>query len=239
MEAPKIEVKTRTATGKRDLKAIREQGLVPGVLYGPKKENQHVEIPRLDLEQLYEAAGESTIVDVIVDGGTPEKVLISEYQVDPLTRAPIHVDFHMIDMDKEISAEIDLVFQGIAPAVKELGGTLLKTRDTVEITCLPQYLVSEIIVDISILSTFDDIIRVKDLVVPEGITIENADKISIAKVQAPRTEEEMAALDEEVTADVDAVEVEGAEDEEGEEGDEGTEAPEKGEASDEEKKEGE
>ncbi len=99
-----------------------------------------------------------------------------------------------------------------------MGGTLIQALEEVEVTALPDKLVSEIEVDIAKLATFDDVIHVSDIVVPEGIEIKNEGETAVASVQEPRSEEELAALNEAVDFDVSKVEVlkEKKESEEGE-----------------------
>jgi len=243
MEAPTLQVETRTETGSKALPAIREEGKVPGVMYGPGKEHSVIKVDSLTLQKLYDQVGESLLVDVVVDGKDPIKALISDMQIDPLSREPIHVDFYLVDMTKKIQTDVDLEFVGVSAAIKNLGGTLLRVRDSIEIEALPDKLIGSIVIDISQLETFEDMIRIKDLDIPEGIEVLDGENLMVAKIEAPRTEEEMAALDEEITDDLEGVEVEGAKDEEGEEGAEGVEgeedaeAPKEGESKEESKEE--
>ena len=109
-----------------------------------------------------EEAGRSVLIDLEIDG-EKRKVLIHDFQKHPLTNRFIHIDFYQVKMDEEIEANVEIVFVGEAPAVKELGGVLLKTMDEVLVRCLPADLPKEIKVDLSTLKTFDDRIFVKDL----------------------------------------------------------------------------
>lgn len=213
-----LDVKTRA--GKAE--AIRTAGEIPGVVYGgDRAEATSISVSGSEFIRLYNEAGESTLIDFSVDGGAPVKVLVQSVQMDPVKNVPVHVDFRQINMNKPMEVDVELNFVGEAPAVKELAGTLNKTMDTVTVTCLPKDLVSEIAVDLSVLKTFDDVIRVKDLVAPAGITIETDPEQTVANVAPPLSEEEIKAM-EEVSAPVDlsAIEVEkkGKTEEEGAEG---------------------
>jgi large subunit ribosomal protein L25 len=94
-----------------------------------------------------------------------------------------------------------------APAVKELGGTLMKPLVTLAVKCLPKDLVNTIDVDLSTLHTFDDVIRVSDLVLPPGITALEESDTTIAKVAPPLTEEEIKAMDEATAPSVADIEI--------------------------------
>ena len=96
---------------------------------------------------------------------------------------------------------------GESQAIKVGGGTLIQSLEELEVFALPDKLVSELEVDISKLITFDDTLHVSDIVVPEGIEVRDAADTAVASVQAPRSEEELAALNEAVDFDVTKVEV--------------------------------
>lgn len=205
MQHARIEAKTREIRG-RKTSALRADGLVPAVMYGFETEPKNIELDRNAFVKVYAQAGESTVVDLEIDGKS-HPVLIAEIQRDPLTDFITHADFRRVDPKRKIEANIPLKLIGMAPAVKELGGTLLQTLEEVEVMSLPDALVHEIEVDVAKLATFDDVIRVKDLVVPAGIEIKSDLEQAVASVQPPRSEEEMAALDSAVDADVSKVEV--------------------------------
>ena len=214
-----IEVQKREVTG-RKVGALRREGFVPGVVYGSGAESQSISIDQKIFEKLYDQAGESSLIDLAVDGQKPLKVLIQEVQMDPIYGRPIHVDFREVRMDQKITAEVELNFVGEAPAVKEAGGTLIKNFDSLEIECLPGALVSEFVVDLSKLKTFDDVIRVSDLDIPEGIRVLQDEKRTIAVVAPPLSEKELEELEKAPEAEVGEVEVaeKGKAAEEGEEG---------------------
>jgi len=189
-----LNVKTRTVTGK-GVKNLRKQNLIPAVIYGKDTPPKNLVVEYLPFSRLYEKAGENTIIDLKIDEESPVKVLIQDVQIDPLTGRFFHVDFHQIKMTEKIRVESLLKFVGEAPAVKELGGTLVKSIDKIEIECLPQDLVHEIEVDISSLKTFEDIIHIKDLKIPAGIKVLADANAAVATVEAPLTEEELKELE--------------------------------------------
>lgn len=207
--------------GKEKIELLRQDGFIPAVVYGPDRAALALTIPAPEFKKLYTAAGVSTLIDLQVEGEkAPNKVLIQEVQTDPLRGDVIHVDFRQINMAETMEAEVELSFVGDAPAVKGLGGTLIKPRAHVKIKCLPNDLVSSITVDLTALATFEDSIHVKDISVPQGITILDAGDSLVAKVAPPLTEEQLKAMEETGPKSVEEVEVEkkGKKEEEGEEG---------------------
>jgi large subunit ribosomal protein L25 len=205
MQHARIEAQTRDTHG-RKTNILRSEGKVPAVMYGFETEPKNIVLDRNAFMKVYAQSGESTVVDLEIDGAK-HPVLIAEIQRDPLTDFITHADFRRVDPKRKIEAKIPLKLVGVPAAVKELGGTLLQTLEEIEVMSLPDALVHEIEVDATKLVTFDDVIRVKDIVVPEGIEVKSDLEQAVASVQPPRSEEEMAALDAAVDADVSKVEV--------------------------------
>jgi large subunit ribosomal protein L25 len=196
-----ISAATRTALRKRS-KDITQTGHVPAVMYGHGIEPKTIQVGRSDFSKVYRAAGTSSLIDLALDGGSPVKVLIQEVQVHPISLEPAHVDFNQIRMDQELTVDVPLIFTGESAAVKGLAGTLVTSKDTISVKCLPADLPHEILVDLSVLATFEDAITIGSLVVPKGVEIlDSADDV-IANVQRPLTEEELKKL-EEASAPVD------------------------------------
>jgi len=202
-----LNVKSREITG-RKVNSLRAEGLIPGVVYGHGVKNQNIVIGERELETIYDEAGESSLIDLVVDGAKPIKVMIKEIQREPIHERPIHVDLREVRMDEKITAEVDLKFVGEAPAVKALGGTLIKNFDFLEIECLPKDLISEIEVDLSKLATFDDDIRIRDLTIPESVKVFQDPNRTIAVVAPPMTEEEIKELEKAPEGSVEDVKVE-------------------------------
>ena len=200
-----LQASTRELTG-RKTNALRAEGKVPAVVYVTDTEPQNIVVDRNTFIKMYKTAGESSIVELEVDGKISLHVLIQDYQQDALTDDVTHIDFRSIDMNKVIDAVVDLVLVGESAAVKALGGTLVHSRDSVTIHCLPSQLVRDFKVDLSKLVTFDDVFRISDLDVPEGVTVVDDANLTIAVVTPPRTEAEMAALEDAVEENIGAVE---------------------------------
>ena len=194
-ESMTISAENRTETRKA-VRALRKEGKLPAVLYGHGVKNKVLVIDARDFETVYKAKAGSSLIDLKTDDQKPVKVIIQDVQRDAVSGVIEHVDFHQVRMTEKISAEVELNFVGVSKAVKESGGVLVKSFNTLKIECLPQDLVHVIDVDISALETFDDNVRVSDVSLPQGITVKaNADEVVVG-VQAPRSEEELKALEE-------------------------------------------
>ncbi|MGB3988084.1 MAG: 50S ribosomal protein L25 [Minisyncoccales bacterium] len=193
----------------------RNKESIPGVLYGPGMENIVLEVDSKEFMKAYEDAGESSLINLEpFEGSEKYLVLIHDTQRDPLTGNIIHIDFYQPDLKKEVEVEVPLRFTGEAPAVKELGGTLVRNFLEVEVSALPEKLPYDIEVNVDKLVTFDDIVTIADLVVPEGVEILKESDEIIALVTPIVVEEEPEPIEE----DVDSVEkIEKKEKEEGDE----------------------
>jgi len=193
-----LNAKVRKTLGKK-VKSLRKKGIIPAVLYGAKTKSIPLAIDYDEFKKIYKEAGESTIIKLKIDKEV-KNVLIYDIIKDPVTDKFSHIDFYVVRMDKPITTEVPLVFEGESPAVETQDGVLVKNINEVEVEALPANLPHEIKVDISALKTFDDLIHIKDLKVPEGVKIlANPDEV-VALVSPPRTEEELAALEEEIAA---------------------------------------
>ena len=171
--------------------------------------------------RLFKEAGTSNLIDVEIDGDKGIKTLIHEIQHDPITSTVTHVDFFKVNMKEKIHADIPLKFVGDSPAVMNMEGSLMTSRDSIEVECLPSDLIPELEIDISGLDDFEKNIKISDLKVPAGIEVLDDPEAIIAHVEEPRSEEEMAELETEVVEDVSAIEVENKGEEAPAEGEEG------------------
>lgn len=170
-------------------KKLNRNNLVPGILYGHKIKNILLEVNYSDFEQIYKQAGESSLVDLIIDN-KKRTVLIHDVQTDPVTDKYLHVDFYQVKMDEKIKAEVALAFIGDAPGVSEHGGILVKNIDKLEVQALPKNLPHDIKVDVSKLKEIEDVICIKDLAIPKGAEVLAEKDQAIATVVAPKVEEE-------------------------------------------------
>jgi large subunit ribosomal protein L25 len=167
-------------TNKQDILTLqaktREQGKktdsLTAVLYGPKTKNQFLSLDQKEFEKLLAKTGETSVINLEIDGQKEKHtILIHEMQKSPTSGKIIHVDLYQPDLTKKVTADVPLVVTGIAPAVKELGGTLVKNFSDIEVKALPMDLPHEIYIDVSGLVNIHDEIKVKDLNIPDGVEI--------------------------------------------------------------------
>src|SRR3989344_5530878 len=118
-----------------NLTALRAQGFIPAVYYGHKEKPVACVVPKSEFKKVWKEAGESTIVVLDTPKGKVN-TLIQEVQVDPVRGEPIHADFYVLEKGKKVEVHIPVEFIGIAPAVKDFGGTLVKVLHEIEIEAL-------------------------------------------------------------------------------------------------------
>jgi large subunit ribosomal protein L25 len=189
-----IAAKKRSVVGKK-VRLVREAGSIPAVLYGNGIENQNLEVPYVIFEKLYKTAGESTLLDLVIEDGSPVKVLITGVTHDPVKQSIAHIDFKQINMKEKITVPVDINLIGEAPIIKAEGGSLVTNFDQIEIRCLPTDLIQSIEVDISGLNTYDDVITVADLKIPGNVEISDHDMEDVVVMVAPAEVEEEPVIE--------------------------------------------
>jgi large subunit ribosomal protein L25 len=192
----------RTELGSKS-QSVRKQGQIAAVVYGPGVKNASIKVDEKEFRKVLKLAGESSLVELLIDG-EKRPVLINKIQKDPITDNIIHVDFFQASLKEEVEVAVPLVFEGSAPAEKDLGGTLNKNLLEIEVKALPLNLPHEIKVNIESLKTFEDAILVKDLVLPKDVTVSKDPNEIVASVLAPQNIEEELA--QEIKEDVENVE---------------------------------
>lgn len=203
-----IVIKTRFKSGKGETRRLRRAGAVPGVIYGEATPSRHFSMPEVAVKKLLRSESKSNLFDVQIEGEEKAvKAIVQDWQNDAVSGRTEHIDLYQVRMDKVIHTKIPLHFTGAAPAVKDLGGTLVKQVDELPIECLPGDLINHAEVSLAPLKTFTDHVRVKDLILPGGIKVLLDAETILASVAAPRTDAEMEALKGEVKVDVSAIEV--------------------------------
>ncbi|MBI4691990.1 MAG: 50S ribosomal protein L25 [Candidatus Terrybacteria bacterium] len=182
-----LQAEKRDVFGKK-LKMARREGKLSAILYGKKMEPTPLFVDLKEFNKIWKKAGESTIIKLESEGKKIADVLIYDVAVDSLKREPVHADFYAMEMDKPITAKVPLVFEGIAPAVKELGSILVKVIHEVEVEALPKNLPHELKIDLARLATLDDKILIKDIVLPPGVKILSKKDEIVALAETPKEE---------------------------------------------------
>ena len=206
----------RTVIG-RHVKQLRQEGWVPGVMYGHGFDSVALQFEERNLSRLLSRVGGSQLIQIDVEGAKePEMALVRDVQRDPLRGTVLHVDFYRVQMTERLTAEIPLAMEGESPVIALHEGILLQGISAIEVECLPGDLVDAIAVDLADLLEVDDSLHVKDLAIPSGIDVLTDPDELIVRV-APLAEEEV--IEEIVEEELEPGE-EGEEVAEGEEGEE-------------------
>jgi large subunit ribosomal protein L25 len=157
-----VEAKPRKSGTKNDARRVRRGGMIPAVVYGAGQESEAIAVdPKQMLRILHSEAGHNSIFDLSFDG-TSAKVMIVDWQYEPIKGALLHVDLKRIAMDKALQVSVPILMKGEAPGVKVQGGILEQLLREVEIECLPGDIPGHIDADVSNLM-FGQVIRVSDL----------------------------------------------------------------------------
>lgn len=202
-----IIAKPRNVFGKA-VRKTRKAGMLPAVLYGKGQDSLSIEVSGKEFEKVFRRAGENTLVRLQIEGQGEKRVLIHDVAKHFMKDEIIHVDFYEVDLTKTVKTKVPLHFEGTSPAVKELGGILVKVLNEVEIEALPTDLPSALTVNMESIKGFEDSIRVSDLPVPANVKIITGPDEVVVSVTEPRTEEELASL-EQSTAEAEKAAIEG------------------------------
>lgn len=205
-----LNARTREARGKQ-VKTVRTEGNVPAVIYGHGLEAQPLSVGQRALTKVFSEAGSNKMVALSVDDGKPYNVMIQDIQTDSRSGQILHADFYKVKMNEKIKAEIPLHMVGESTAVYKLEGSLIQGLSTVEVEALPANLPENIEVDISVLDDFDKTIHVSDLTIPANVELLTDTSELIAKVEPPRSDEELEDLDAPVVDEVAGEEAEATE----------------------------
>ena len=158
-----LQAEKRDGRGKNEARRLRASGRIPAVVYGAEK-GKAVEIavdPKILMRILHSESGVNTLIGLKVDGGDT-RVMVKEYQIDPIDHKLLHADFYQVAMDKALTVTVPLLMKGEAPGVKQQGGIVDFVNREIEIECLPGDIPENIVVDISELM-LNQGIRVRDL----------------------------------------------------------------------------
>jgi large subunit ribosomal protein L25 len=170
--------------------ALRAEKRVPAVLYGFGVENALLELDEQAFKKIYLQAGENQLVDLLVEGKDAVQVIIREVQTHHVKDRITHVDFYAVDVNSPVEVDIPLHFEGVAPAVKSSGGSLLKRHEYLPVRTLPKDLVKYIVVPVDSLETIEDVVKIKDLQTKDSWEILVDVEDVVAQILPPRVIEE-------------------------------------------------
>lgn len=177
----------RTDIGKNANRRLRAQGRIPAVVYANKKETEHVSVSPKDLGAiLRSSSGENTLFDLEV-GGKRRKVILKDYQVEPLKGDLLHADLFEVALDKQLEVSVHVELVGTPRGVKVEGGILDFVTRELEVRCLPTDIPEKFSVDVSELGLGEHL-RVSQLSVPDGVELLTEPEVVVAHVVARRAE---------------------------------------------------
>jgi len=187
----KLAAQTRLSVGRSAVNKIKEQGLIPAVVYGGKDKPVSLSINAREISTiLAHATSEHFLVDLeINDGGatTSRLALVQEVQHHPIKGDVLHVDFHAVKADEKLHAKIPVEAVGEAAGVKNFGGILEISLHEIEVECLPKDLPEIITLDVSALGV-GDAIHVQDIQFSEGVSARIDGELTVVRVAAPKVE---------------------------------------------------
>ncbi len=196
-----LQAEKRDGRGKNEARRLRASGRIPAVVYGAEK-GKAVEIavdPKMLLRILHSESGVNTLIGLQLAGGA-SRVLVKEYQLDPVAHRLLHVDFYQVAMDKMLTVTVQVVLKGEARGVKQQGGVVDFVNREIEIEVLPGDIPENITVDITELM-LNQGVRVRDIMGndADGNAVKwkatSEPEMMIVHVVAPRAEEPTAVAE--------------------------------------------
>jgi large subunit ribosomal protein L25 len=188
-----VTAESRTDTGKNANRRLRTRGLIPGVLYGSRKKTVPVAISPKEIGSILKSAkGENTLFELDL-GGTRRKVILKEFQREPVKGRLLHADFYEVALDQVLEVKVHVELKGVPVGVKAQGGIVDFVTRELEIECLPADIPEKIEVDVSHLELGKHL-RVSELKLSDNVKVLSDPGLVIAHVVAPRAEEAPAAV---------------------------------------------
>src|SRR5688500_10154658 len=147
-----LEATKRDTRGKNEARRVRAAGKIPAVVYGDKADAAVIAVdPKTLLRILHSESGVNTLISLKFEGEGDTRVLVRDYQVDPVTQRPLHVDFYRIAMDKVLRVTVPIMLIGEPKGVKAQGGVLDFVNRDIEVECRPADIPEHIDIDVSAL----------------------------------------------------------------------------------------
>jgi len=197
-----LQIQKRTVEGKK-VKTLRNIGITPIHLYGSKVESSSMQA---DFKALINALNETgfSIPITLADGENEVLAFARNVQRHPLTEQILHVDFQVVNKEDEVEIEVPVNLLGESPAVKNLGGILIKLMETIKISSKVDQVPESIDLDIEGIESLEQSLLVSDIEVPDGVKVITDDTFAIARVIPPRIEvEETEEVEDSLASDSD------------------------------------
>lgn len=187
-----IEAVERTTRGKNEARRLRVSGKIPAVVYGVKEGGKPIAVdPKILTKILQTELGANTLIKLDLPGGGDARVLVREYQYDPVTHELLHADFYRVAMDKVIRVTVLIVPRGEPKGVKQQGGVLDIVHRQIEIECLPADIPEHILVDVTEMMVGQNV-RVRDVATDAKWKATDDPDMMLMHVIIPKVEEVVA-----------------------------------------------
>lgn len=188
MEFLELTAKPRTTKGNSPARALRRDGAIPAVIYGPGKASVALSVNVYDLEQALKAAGSRQIfVNLAIEGGETRKAMLKELQRHPVNGSFIHADFYEVALDRKMRVMIPVTTVGKCQGV-EMGGMIQFIRRELEALCIPSDIPEMIEIDITEMEMGDSV-HVEDITVEGDVELVHDVNFTILTVLDGRQEE--------------------------------------------------
>lgn len=188
-----IELKVLKRDGVNTNVYLREQGLVPAIMYGSDFENIMVSVEDIEFRKVYRDAGTSNVITTTGDVAG-EMVLVQGMQVHPVSGAILHIDFKVVNKGETTEVVVPIKLKGESPAVKNNIGILNFIHEEVNIETIPNKIPDHIEIDITKLETLGDGIKISDMVFADGIKILDDVDTTVVNIIAIKEETESEPL---------------------------------------------
>jgi large subunit ribosomal protein L25 len=150
-----LEAVKRSGKGKNEARRLRAAGQLPAVVYGAQKAGDAIApvqlavSPKEMMRILHSASGVNTLITLNVAGESTQRVLVREYQLDPVTQHLLHADFYRVNLERKIAVKVPIVLHGEPKGVKQQDGVLEFLHKEIEVECLPTQIPEHVDVDVS------------------------------------------------------------------------------------------
>jgi large subunit ribosomal protein L25 len=198
MEAT-LEAVRRDGFGKNEARRLRKGGRIPAIFYGESRDAAGKPVavpiavdPKSLMRILHSDSGENTLIRLTIEGVGDTRVMLKEYQLDPVTHHLLHADLYRVAMDKRVTVTVPIVLRGEAPGVKQQGGIVDFVHREIEIECLPTEIPEHIEIDISTLMLGQSL-RLRDVPETARWTSKTDLDVMLVHVIAPKAVEEAPA----------------------------------------------
>ena len=194
MEQIELNASIRKTIGNGPARALRREGRVPAVLYGPKSDPVLLSVGRQELDRVLKRGGiGQMLLKLVIQNGTTETktTMIKELQTDPVSHNYLHIDFYEVDLTRKILVKVPLVARGKAKGVED-GGMLQLVRRELEVLCLPTQIPEVLEIDITELDIGDSL-HVKDISLPQNVEIPGDSSHTILTIVSGKMAEEVVA----------------------------------------------